>query len=129
MGFFYLLPFYTRWHYTDGLKDLLHNWKNLILFVRHFFSLGLLFRTWFAPFGRLDEEYQKGLNPEVFFETLVVNTLMRMVGFVLKTFVMTAGLLVLLLLVIAGPVAFVLWALVPLIILFLFSLGAINLFI
>lgn len=128
MGFLYLLPFYTKWHYTDGLKDLLHNWKNLILFTLHFFSLRFLFGTWFAPFGRLDEEYKKGLNPEAFFETLVVNTLMRVVGFVLKTFVMLAGLLVLLLVVIAGPVAFVLWVFTPFIIFFLFIQGAISLF-
>ncbi|MDO8471167.1 MAG: hypothetical protein Q7S49_00965 [bacterium] len=123
----YLIPFYTKWHYTEGFRDLYHNWKNLIFFVLHFFSLEFLFRTWFAPFGRLNEEYRKGLDLEAFLETLVANTLMRMVGFVLKSIVIIIGLFVLLLTTIFGPVALILWAFAPFIILFLFTGGAVNL--
>ena len=127
MHLLYLIPFYIKWHYTEGFKDLSRNWKSFIAFVLHFFSIGLLFRTWFAPFGRLDEEYRKEFGAEVFFETLVTNTLMRVVGFVLRAFVIVIGLLTLLFMVVLGPVALVLWALAPFIILFLFTLGVINL--
>ena len=127
MSFIYLIPFYTKWHYTEGFKDLSRNWKSLIFFVLHFFSLGILFRTWFAPFGRLNEEYRRGLDLEAFLETLVANTLMRMVGFVLKTIVIIVGLLILLLTTIFGPVALILWAFAPFVILFLFTAGVANL--
>ena len=127
MPFIYLIPFYAKWHYTEGFKDLFHNWKNLIFFVLHFFSLEILFRTWFAPFGRLNEEYRKGLDPEAVFETLVANILMRMVGFVLRAIVIIIGIFVLLLTTIFGPVALILWAFAPFIILFLFIGGVVNL--
>ena len=123
MPFLYLIPFYAKWHYTEGFKDLFRNWKNLIFFVLHFFSLGILFRTWFAPFGRLNEEYRKGLDPEAFFETLVANTLMRIVGFFLRSFVIIIGLLILFIVVMLGPAVFILWTLTPFILLFLFIFG------
>jgi|SRR3989338_1194353 len=133
MRFLYLIPFYLRWHYSEGCKDLFHNWQSFVSFVLYFFSIGFLFKTLFAPFGRLNEEYKKGFNPETFFETLVVNTLMRVVGFVLRTFVIVVGLVALLMVVVLGPVVFVLWTLAPLIILFLFIFGldlsfALNIF-
>jgi len=129
MHLLYLIPFYAKWHYTEGFKDLFRNWKNLIVFILHFFSLGLLVRTWLAPFGRLDEEYQKRFEAEAFFETLVANTLMRGVGFVLRTLVIVVGLLALLLVMALGPVALVLWALAPFIVLSLFIFGVTNLLI
>ncbi|OHA88871.1 MAG: hypothetical protein A3C70_01640 [Candidatus Zambryskibacteria bacterium RIFCSPHIGHO2_02_FULL_43_14] len=127
MHLLYLIPFYAKWHYTEGFQDLFRNWQSFIVFVLHFFSLGLLIRTWFVPFGRLDEEYKKGLNAETFFETLVANTLMRVVGFVLRTFVIVMGLFSLLVVVAFGPVAFVLWILAPLIIISLFTFGMTSL--
>ena len=127
MYLLYLIPFYVRWHYTEGFRDLSRNWKGFISFTLHFFSIRLLFRTWFAPFGRLNEEYKKGFDTEAFFETLVVNTLMRVVGFVLRTFVIVIGLLVLFLVIILGPIVLMLWALAPFIILSLFTFGIVNL--
>ena len=126
MHFLYLMPFYLKWHYTEGFVDLSRNWKSLLAFVLYFFSLGLLFRTWLAPFGRLDEDYKKGLDPEVFFETLVVNTVMRVVGFVLKSIVMLMGFLALVLTSVLGLAGFFFWALAPLVILTVFILGAVN---
>jgi hypothetical protein len=127
MYLLYLVPFYLKWHYTEGFRDLSCNWKSFISFTLHFFSIGLLFRTWLAPFGRLNEEYQKGFDAEAFFETLVVNTLMRIVGFVLRTCVIFIGLLVLFLVIIFGPIVFVLWVLAPFIIMTLFTFGIVNL--
>lgn len=127
MPFLYLIPFYAKWHYTEGFQDLSRNWKSFIFFVLHFFSIGFLFKTWFAPFSRLNEEYKKGFNPEDFFETLAVNTLMRLVGFILRTIIIAAGLSVLLLVALIGPLALVLWALSPIIFLVLFILGVANL--
>lgn len=127
MHLIYLIPYYTKWHYTEGFKDLFRNWKNFISFTLYFFSLGLLFKTWFAPFGRLNEEYQREFDAEVFFETLVANTMMRLVGFTLRTIVIVIGLLVLLLVIVFGPVVLALWTLAPFIVLSLFAFGALNL--
>ena len=126
MNLLYLVPFYAKWHYTEGLRDLSRNWKGFILFTIYFFSLGTLLRTLFAPFGRLDEAYKKEFDAEVFFETLVANTLMRVVGFVLRTFVIIVGLLVLILVLVLGPVAFVLWMFAPFLVVAMFVFGLVN---
>ena len=126
MFFLSLIPFYLRWHYSEGLKDLSKNWKNFISFVLHFFSLGLLFRTWLTPFGRLTEDYQRGLHLEAFFETLVTNTLMRIVGFVLRSFVMVFGVIALSAVVILGPVVLIIWLLIPFLIPLLLFVGLGN---
>lgn len=129
MHLLYLIPFYAKWHYTEGLIDLFSNWRSFVAFVLHFFSLGLLVKTLFAPFGRLDEEYRKGFDAEAYFETLVANTLMRVVGFVLRTFVIIIGVLVLLVVIVLGPITLLLWVFAPFIIISLFSLGVTNLLI
>lgn len=123
----YLIPFYAKWHYSEGFRDLYRNWRSFVLFVIHFFSLRLLFRTWLSPFGRLNEEYKKGFDLEELLETLIVNTMMRLVGFVLRTFVIVSGLVSLLLVFLLGPVLFLLWIFTPLIILILLGEGLVNL--
>jgi len=129
MNFLYLIPFYTRWHYTEGIKDLSRNWKNFLSFILYFFSLGFLTRTLFAPFGRLNEEYKKGTDAEAFLETLVANTLMRVIGFILRIVVIIIGLLTVFVVILLGPIIFVLWVLAPFIILFLFTFGVTGLLI
>lgn len=127
MYLFSLASCYLTWHYSGGLRDIIYNWRSLIYFTRHFFSFGFLFQTWFSPFGRLNEQYGKQFNAEAFFETLVVNVLMRVVGFFLRTFVIIAGFIVLLLVVILGPVLILLWLLVPIFIVLMFFSGVFKL--
>lgn len=123
----YLISFYGKWHYTQGFRDLYRNWRSFVLFVLHFFSLRLLFRTWLSPFGRLDEEYKKGFDLEGFLETLIVNTMMRLVGFVLRTFVIVSGLVSLVAVLLLGPVLFVLWIFTPFLVLILLLESLVNL--
>ena len=123
----YLIPFYAKWHYTEGFRDLYRNWRSFVLFVIHFFSLRLLFLTWLSPFGRLNEEYKKGFDLEGFLETLIVNTMMRLVGFVLRTFVIVSGLVSLVAVVLLGPVLFILWVFTPFIVLILLVESLVNL--
>ncbi len=118
------LPFlYIRWHYSEAFADLYRNWQNSLIFILHIFSLKLLFKTWFSPLGRLNEDYKKSFDLEAFLETLVVNTMMRLVGFVMRTFVIISGLLALVVVFLLGLSAFILWTLAPLIIVSLFIQG------
>lgn len=126
MYLLYLMPLYAKWHYGGGFRDLYHNWKNFISFTLHFFSIKILFSTLLAPFWRLDEEYKKEFDPESFFETLVVNTLMRLVGFFSRMFVIAIGLIVLFMVLVLGPVTLLLWALAPLAVIALFILGVFS---
>lgn len=119
----YLLPFYLKWHYSEAFRDLFHNWKSFLVFVSHLFSMKLLFKTWLSPLGRLNEGYKKTFSMEDFLETFVVNTMMRLIGFILRTFVIVTGIIVFTLVFLLGPLAFVFWALAPLIVISLFIQG------
>lgn len=114
---------YFFWHYTKALRDLSLISKNFLWFTWHFFSIGVLSRTLFAPWQKLDEQYTRGFNVGAFFETFVVNTLMRIIGFLIRLVVIIFGLIILVAVFILEIVIFITWLLLPLIISVLFISG------
>ena len=124
MGIVTILIDYLLWHYSKAVVSLLVIYRNFCLFLSNFFSLSLLFRTWLSPWRRLDEGYPKNFTDiESVLSVFVLNLLMRVVGFIMRTAVITIGLLSLLILTLFLPLALVIWLLLPLIIIFLFCLG------
>lgn len=107
---------YFFWHYTRALAELLGICRNLLWFVYHFFSLGVLGKTLFSPWQKLDEPYKKGFRPSAFFETFVINIVMRIVGFLVRSFVIIFGATIWLIVLIAEAVFFLSWLLLPLVI-------------
>jgi hypothetical protein len=114
---------YVLWHYSRGIVDLLRVWSNFLWFFYHFFSIPLLLRTLFSPFQRLDESYKKGLDLEAFFTTLGVNIIMRIIGAMIRLFMIALGVLALLTTLAIGAFFFVAWILSPLVVAALFSAG------
>ena len=108
------------WHYTKAYKEIFILFKRSIWFVFHLFSIKDLTRTLFLPWQQLGERYQGGFHLGRWFESLVVNTLMRIVGFVVKAFVILTGLLIALLVCFIYVGVFAAWTLIPLILVFLF---------
>lgn len=114
---------YISWHYGAALPAIVKNWKNSILFVLHFFSVLLLFRTLFSPWRRLTEKYKGGLDFENIVGFIVVNTIMRIVGFIVRVVVIFVSLIVLAVVIVGGIFFFVAWILAPLVLPLLFSVG------
>lgn len=125
MGYATLFLSYLWWHYTSALADLVRNYFNFVGFLKNFFSLGLLTKTLFAPWRRMGEKYGSILDFGNFFGSLIVNTLMRLVGLVIKSIIIIFGLAVIFLSVFVFIAIFVFWLAAPLLIIFLFvfSLG------
>lgn len=115
--------YYLRWHYTQGVIDLVNNIINVVWFVYHFFSIPLLLRTFFVPFHRLQESAVKGFNIEQWAEAFLITTLMRLVGALLRTFLIILGVVFLLLVFVGGSVLLFVWLTMPLILTFLIGLG------
>lgn len=67
---------------------------NLQRFIFHFFSIPILLGTLFIPFHRLAERRERGFNPENILETLIVNTVMRAVGALVRGVIILTGLVV-----------------------------------
>lgn len=104
---------YLKWHYGRAFSDILVVWANFFWFTFHFFSIPLLIRTLFSPWKRLHEGYRKGFHPEDFFQALIVNTLMRIVGAIARLVLIVIGILILLMVTVIGVSFLLFWAIAP----------------
>ena len=104
---------YLRWHYGRAFADILVVWTNFFWFVLHFFSIPLLARTLFSPWKRLHEEYQLGFHPGVFFSSLIVNFIMRIVGAAARFIIIVMGMLILTMVTVVGVVFLLFWTVAP----------------
>ncbi|MDB5204625.1 MAG: hypothetical protein JWP09_653 [Candidatus Taylorbacteria bacterium] len=117
---FRLILSYFIWHYTQAFKDIFNLFRNFAWFVYHFFSIKVLSKTLFSPWRKLNESYEKGWNLNAFFETLVVNFIMRIVGFLVRLFIILTGIISLAFVSIVGATVFIAWIFLPFIITLLF---------
>lgn len=117
------LPYYIRWHYGRALKDFYSNWLIFIEASFTYFSVSLLLKTLFAPWKRLQDEYKEGFHPKEFFQTAIINFIMRLVGFVCRGAVIILGIFVTTTIFIAGIFSFFLWLLFPIVFAFLVALA------
>lgn len=119
-----ILTNYLIWHYSKALVSLFGLYRNFVLFLYNFFSLPVLIRTWLSPWRRLNENYPKNfIDFNAIFEALIVNTLMRAVGFIMRTVVIIVGFISILLLTIVFPFILVGWLILPFLVVLLFLLG------
>ncbi len=108
---------YLRWHYTYALRDHIGIVGNFVWFIQEFFSIGLMARTLFVPFHRLNESLPFDIeHPEAWAETIVANSMMRLVGALLRSILIVLGVVALFLTVLIGVFSFVLWLLAPLLV-------------
>lgn len=127
MNFLLIIPYYLSWHYSQGLLDYFRIWKNLIWFLWNFFSIKILIRTFFTPFERLREKYAGGLDMESFAASILITTLMRVVGMLARTVIIIFGLITLMTFTLVGFFGIFIWLLLPIIILGLIIVSIIAL--
>ena len=110
-----LIPDYLSWHYSTSLVDFLRLWKNYLWFAYMIFSIPELLATLFAPWQRMDVERTKqNFNLEDIAETLATNTVLRIMGAVVRLLVIVIGLGILTALVVLGALALLVWLVLPL---------------
>lgn len=107
---------YFFWHYTKALKKLIGNCRTFLLFILHFFSIGILFKTLFKPWQRLGEEYKKGFDIGAFLSSFFINFLMRIIGFLIRLVVIIIGLFFFFSSFIGCIALFIIWLVLPLLI-------------
>lgn len=121
MKFFMIGPYYINWHYTRGISELSKNLFNFIVFEFNFFSVKDLFLTLFAPFQRLKEDYgSSAIEFEKILSALVVNIIMRIIGFIVRSFILLAAFFCIGFSIILFPIAILAWLVLPVILLFFF---------
>lgn len=128
MKYLWIFPYYLGWHYGRGTIETITVFKDFLLFIPKFFSVGTLFKTLFSPFQRLQEHYGGGLNLGDLAEVLVVNILMRIIGFIVRLFFIIVGIIAFIFTFVLEVVLFVIWMAMPFIIVFTFITALISLF-
>jgi hypothetical protein len=126
MKFISLVPYYFVWHYTLAIKNVLDICANFIWFTWNFFSFKILILTLFSPYKRLTERYNGGLDLEQLMEALVINTLMRFIGFIARTFVLITGLVAMVLVLLFASLAILIWLALPFVLILFFVAGSIS---
>lgn len=120
---------YLVWHYSVAYADIVGICRNYCWAVNHVFSVQDLLRTLFAPFKRLKEEQVNVvLDPGGFATNLVVNIIMRIVGFIIRMLLLVSAFFALLLVIVLGVVSALLWTILPAIVVYCFISGLNYLF-
>lgn len=110
---FFSLLAYAQWHYTDALLLYIRILKNFWWFVVAYFSMPLLFKTLFVPYKRMIEERDGTMSS--WLEASVINTLSRLVGFLIRLSLLIIGFLTLVFLTIGGITGYAVWLILPII--------------
>ncbi len=95
MLFLTITQHYLRWHYTQGLGELLHLYRNFWWFINRLFSIPQLFTSLLAPFRRITETRRERWSFEDLAGRIVINTLSRLIGAAIRSVLLLIGLLTL----------------------------------
>jgi hypothetical protein len=123
-----LFPIYLRWHYSTAFVDMVRIDGNIFWFLWHFFSVPDTFRTFFSPWQRMGEKYKKSLDIEDWTSTFLVNTLMRIVGIIMRLILLFFALVCFLIAFFVIAICFFIWIFIPFILIGLAVLGISALF-
>ena len=104
------------WHFVEMPKFLLGVWKNYIIFALDYFSLPVLLKSLFAPWRKYRWNYPKWFKVGEFLSTLISNMFSRLIGALIRIVLIAIGILFQIFVIFAGLAVFLLWLLIPFII-------------
>jgi hypothetical protein len=114
---------YLKWHYSKAISSLGTIWKNLLYFIFHYFSISLLFKNFFDPWKRMNDSYPKRFSFKEYLFSFLTNIIIRIVGMIMRTFLIIIGLTCYIILAIFYPIVLIIWLLLPFITLYLIATG------
>lgn len=118
-----LLLEYILWHYTRGFLDLWRLFANFMWFWYNVFSIPFLLMSLFAPFERMHENLSASADGDDLFTSIVANIILRIVGAILRLSISVIGICFLLITIVLGLGALVVWPLLPVVVSGAFTWG------
>lgn len=128
MLFTSILHHYLLWHYQSAFGEILHIWKNLVWFTFHFFSIPQLLRSYFQPWKRMTESRGRTFNFEDLAGFVIINLISRILGMIIRTGIIIAGIVALILLAVGIILTYIFWLLAPVILVLSMYYGLILIF-
>ncbi len=104
---------WISWQFFEVPKEILKAWKNFLKFNLNYFSVLLLLKTLFSPWRRYQISRSRGFDLGKFFETLISNLIFRLLGALMRSFLIFVGLLVEVMILFGGIVIFIGWLILP----------------
>ncbi len=114
---------FVIWYYTAALFNFIKISGDFIWFLYHFFSIPILIPTLFSKWKRMGDVRTRKFDIKDFFSVFIVNSIMRVIGFFIRSFVIITGILSIVLAIAVEMLIFVAWLFLPVIIVALFALG------
>lgn len=114
---------FLDWYYTEIPKKAFKIWKNCIWFWEYYFSLKDLLKTFFSPWKKYSEGYERGANFSRIISSFLFNIFSRLMGAFLRFFLILIGLIVEIITIIFGILFFIIWPTFPLLLLVILGVG------
>ncbi|MFA5777018.1 MAG: AAA family ATPase [Parcubacteria group bacterium] len=111
------MPFrFAVWHYSLGIKRFFEIWKNFISYFWKHFSVALLLVTLISPWKKdISRSMQRGLHPIVWVNNLIENIITRILGAIIRFFVIISAIFLEILTFFSGAILFLIWLILPII--------------
>jgi len=104
---------YLIWQFFDVPREIIKAWKNFLLFYLNYFSIPLLIKTFFSHWRRYQWSYGRGFEIGRYLEVFFSNLISRVLGAVVRSFLIFFGLIVEIFIVLAGFIVFIGWLVMP----------------
>jgi len=119
---------WLSWHFFEVPKEILKAWKNFLKFDFNYFSIPLLAKTLFSHWRKYRWFYPRGFDFGKYIEVAFSNLISRLLGAILRIFLVFFGILVEVFIFFIGFFIFFSWLILPLLLIFGLILGVIILF-
>jgi len=118
---------WVSWQFLEMPGNILIGWKNFLKFNLNYFSLPLLLKTFFAPWRRYSFSKGRGFDLVKYLEALFSNLILRILGAIIRSFIIVIGLIAEVFIILAGITIFISWLILPalLIVGFIFGINII----
>jgi len=111
------------WQFFDVPREILKAWKNFLWFNLNYFSIPILLKTYLSHWHKYHYPYGKIFEVWINIETFTFNMMSRIIGAILRTFLIILGMAIEILILIIGLIIFVGWFLLPIFLLVGFIFG------
>lgn len=114
---------WLAWQFFDMPKNILKGWKNFLKFNLNYFSIPLLFKTLFSPWRKYFWLYPRGFDLGKYLEVFLSNLISRILGAILRIFLIIIGILVEIFIIFIGIIVFLVWLILPILLICGFYYG------
>jgi len=114
---------YLSWQFLEMPRDILAGWRNFLKFGLNYFSVSLLVRTFFSPWHKYTWAYPKGFDIGKYLEVFFSNLITRILGVILKSFLIFFGILAEIFIFLLGLILFFGWLILPILLISGFIFG------